>query len=52
MSKNGGFSFQLLLEVSSLENLEYYADEDPAHQAVKAKLAPILEKVVVYDIEV
>jgi hypothetical protein len=52
IEKNGGFSFQLLLEVSSLEQLEYYAHKDPAHQAALVKLVPILDKVVAFDMEV
>ncbi len=37
------------MEFESLEDRDYYAEEDKAHDAFKKSVGPLVEKVVVLD---
>ncbi|GFP55792.1 hypothetical protein TASIC1_0005065000 [Trichoderma asperellum] len=44
-----GFTHAFVVEFASVEDREYYVDQDPIHQAFKTNAGPTIEKVCVLD---
>ncbi|KAK5987428.1 hypothetical protein PT974_11555 [Cladobotryum mycophilum] len=47
--KQHGHSHAFVVEFSNIPDRNYYVDEDPAHDAFKQKIGPLIEKVTVLD---
>lgn len=45
------FNWGFIAEFKNLEELKYYIELDPVHDAVKVALGPLFDDVFVYDIE-
>ncbi|KAK6452903.1 hypothetical protein FP744_10009154 [Trichoderma asperellum] len=47
--QNNGFTHAFVVEFASVEDRDYYVDQDPIHQAFKTNAGPTIEKVCVLD---
>lgn len=45
------YNWGFIAEFESLQDLTYYVEVDPVHEAVKKELSVVFEDVFVYDIE-
>lgn len=50
-SAGKNFNWGFVVEFKTMEDLVYYAEEDPEHAQVKRLLSTLLADVFVYDIE-